>query len=688
MRGTISRARKRLILILAAVTATVAGLGVLAPMAASAAGGCEVDYQVQHQWPGGFTAKVDVTNLGEAIDGWTVKWSFASGQQVTQAWNADITATGGQVTAKNVSYNRSIASNASTSFGFNGSWTQANPVPSSFTLNGVTCDGTVGEPSTPPTTTPPPTGGVSAMDQVAAMQPGWNVGNTLDALGGETAWGNPMITEQLLQTVKAEGFNSIRLPVTWDENLGPAPDYTIDQAWLDRVAQVIDWALENDLQVLLNIHHDSWMWMSAMPTDHDGVLAKYDAIWTQLADRFKDYPAELSFESVNEPQFTNAEGAAGDAFVDELNRSFHEIVRDSGGGNADRLLVMPTLFTNADQARLDALKATIDDLDDPMVAATIHFYGFWPFSVNIAGFTTYNAEVEADLVGTFQRVNDTFVDADIPVIMGEWAVLNYDHNRPGVHEHGELMKFFEAAEFQARDKDVTTMLWDAGQFLNRNTLQWRDPHIYSYFEAGWTSRSGTASFDQVHLPKTGTIPAKTLTLNPNGTTFRGLWQGNTQLAQGTDYTVSGNTLTLTSTALTRLAGNRAYGTNSTIEARFSAGVPWQISVITSSTPVLSNATGPSASFAVPTQFNGNQLATMEAKYADGSNAGTATWTSYQEFWSNFRPDYNAGTLLLTPEFLAAVTDGQPVTLTFHFQSGATATYTITESGGTVTGTTA
>ncbi|MEU5871083.1 cellulase family glycosylhydrolase [Glycomyces sp. NPDC047369] len=678
---SLRRARLRLIAVAAAVLAVLAA-GVVGAASAQAAQGCTVDYRVTAQWPGGFTANATVKNLGDPVDGWTLAWTFGAGQRVTQAWNAVVTADGDAVTAANASYNAAIGTGGSVSFGFNGSWSGTNPVPAAFKLNGRTCDGGVGE----PTTTPPPTGGVSAMDQVAAMQPGWNVGNTLDALGGETAWGNPLITQELLAHVKSQGFNSIRLPVTWDEYMGPGPDYTVDPARMDRVAQVVDWALEEDLQVLLNVHHDSWMWLNALGTDHDDVLAKYEALWTQIADRFKDYPAELSFESVNEPQFTGAEGAAGDALTEELNLVFHEIVRGSGGGNDDRLLVLPTLVTNADQPRLDALKATIDGLDDPMVAATIHFYGFWPFSVNIAGFTSYNAEVEADLVGTFTRVNDTFVDNGIPVIMGEWAVLNYDHNRPGVHQSGELLKFFEAAEYQARDKGVTTMLWDAGQFLNRTTLQWRDQHMYEYFASGVTTRSGTASFDSVYLPQTGALTSKSLTLNRNGLTFQGVWQGGTKLAEGADYTVSGDTLTFTAAALTRLAGDRAYGVNAQLEARFSAGVPWRIKVITSDAPVLSSTTGPSSSFAILTQFKGDTLATMEAKYADGTNAGTATWTPYQEFWSNFRPDYAAGTLILTPEFLAAVTDGQPVTLTFHFYSGKTATYTITENGGTVTGT--
>jgi aryl-phospho-beta-D-glucosidase BglC (GH1 family) len=677
---SLRRSRARLVVVAAAVLALLA-TGLMGAVSAQAAQGCEVEYNVENQWPGGFTANVEVVNLGDAVDGWDVEWVWPEGQAVTHGWNAEFTTTAEHVKAENLSYNATIATGSSVSFGFNGSWAGVNRDPFEFRLNGRVCDGTTGEPTTTPTT-PPPTGG-TAMEQVAAMHPSWNVGNTLDALGGETGWGNPLITEELLAHVKSQGFNSIRLPVTWDEFVGPGPDYAVDPARMERVAQVVDWALEHDLQVLLNVHHDSWMWIDDLEADRETVLAKFESLWTQIADRFKDYPDELSFESNNEPQFAGVAAEEGDALNEELNLLFHEIVRGSGGGNDDRLLVLPTLHTNGDQARLDALKATIDGLDDPMIAATIHFYGFWPFSVNIAGYTHYDAEVEADLVGTFQRAHDTFVANGIPVLVGEWALLSYDYTRPGIHQRGELLKFFEAVTHHARDKGLTLALWDAGSFLHRDTLEWRDQDLYEYLVA--ETRSGTTSFDSVYLPGSGAVESQSLTLHRNGLAFEGLWHGGTRLAEGADYTVSGDTLTFTAAALTRLSGDRAYGVNAELEARFSAGVPWRIKVITADTPVLSDATGTTASFAIPTQFHGDTLATMEAKYADGSAAGPTNWTPFQEFWSSFRPDYDAGTIILPPEFCDAVADGRPVTLTFHFYSGAQVTYEITKSGTTVTG---
>lgn len=146
----------------AAITATGA---LTAVVAAAAAAGCQVNYQVTNQWTGGFGASVTLTNLGDPIAGWSLTWTFPAGQTITQAWNTSATQSGANVTATNVDYNGNLATNASASFGFNGSWNNSsNPVPTNFAVNGTACTGAVaptattpGGPSTPPPTTAPPT---------------------------------------------------------------------------------------------------------------------------------------------------------------------------------------------------------------------------------------------------------------------------------------------------------------------------------------------------------------------------------------------------------------------------------------------------------------------------------------------------------------------------------------------------
>ncbi|WP_235520998.1 rhamnogalacturonan lyase family protein [Cellulomonas sp. Leaf395] len=137
---------------MAATLAT--GIGVAVAQPATAAAGCRVDYTVTNQWGAGFGADVKITNLGDAVTGWTLTWSFGGGQTVIQSWNATTSQSGSQVTATNVSYNGGITSGASTSFGFNGTWSSSNPVPTSFALNGTACTGGTTTPTTSPTATP------------------------------------------------------------------------------------------------------------------------------------------------------------------------------------------------------------------------------------------------------------------------------------------------------------------------------------------------------------------------------------------------------------------------------------------------------------------------------------------------------------------------------------------------------
>ncbi|TQE23928.1 cellulase [Streptomyces ipomoeae] len=526
----------------------------------------------------------------------------------------------------------------------------------------------------------------NAMAAVAAMQPGWNLGNSLDAIPDETDWGQPRTTKALLDSVRPRGFRSIRIPVTWSDHQGAAPKYTIDPAYMNRVKEVVDWAMADGFYVILDVHHDSWQWTSKMSTDHDKVLARFDATWTQIATAFRNEPAQLVFESVNEPQFDNADNARKAGLLNELNTSFHKIVRASGGNNKNRLLMLPTEVCTPDQRLMDDLAATMKSLRDERLIATVHYYGYYPFSVNVAGSTRFDAQAREDLTRTFKRMRDTFVARGIPVVVGEYGLLGYDHG-PGAVERGEMLKYFEALGHAARTNKVTTVLWDNGSFYDRSKLRWKDAGLFRQIKSSWTTRSATASSDSVFVPKSGPVKDHTLTLNLNGATFTALKQGSTKLVSGRDYTLSGNRLTLKAAALTRLVGNRDHGVNATLQATFSRGVAWSIRVITYDTPALSGTTAATGSFRIPTQFRGDVLATMEATYADGGNAGPTNWTPYQQFNTAFAPDYAKKAIRLTPAFLDAVKDNARVKLTFHFWSGATTTYYVTKSGSTATGTT-
>src|SRR5689334_20176048 len=188
--GRMRLTRSRLLVATVVPATLAAAIGTLAVTAHAAAAGCNVTYTVSSQWPGGFGATVNLTNLGDPLTGWTLTWSYNAGQQVTQAWNATVAQNGSQVTARNVSWNGTLATNASASFGFNGSWTGSNPTPTTFALNGVTCTGATTPPTTTPTTSPT-TGGPQPAHSMGFIgcSMAENVAQGYVADGGTRMWG-------------------------------------------------------------------------------------------------------------------------------------------------------------------------------------------------------------------------------------------------------------------------------------------------------------------------------------------------------------------------------------------------------------------------------------------------------------------------------------------------------------------
>ncbi|WP_432933453.1 arabinofuranosidase catalytic domain-containing protein [Microbispora sp. CA-135349] len=152
------------------LVAMAGAAGALTAPAAHAAAGCRVDYSVTNQWPGGFGANVSITNLGDPINGWRLSWSFSAGQTITQLWNGTMTQSGAQVTVADAGYNGTLATGASTSFGFNGAYSGTNPAPASFTLNGTACTGGVTA-SPSPATSPSPSPSASPSSPATSSKP-------------------------------------------------------------------------------------------------------------------------------------------------------------------------------------------------------------------------------------------------------------------------------------------------------------------------------------------------------------------------------------------------------------------------------------------------------------------------------------------------------------------------------------
>jgi endoglucanase len=516
---------------------------------------------------------------------------------------------------------------------------------------------------------------VSPMQQyVDAMQPGINLGNTLDAIPNETSWGNPLVTQELMQKYAAAGYKSIRIPITWTDHTGPAPMYAVDPVWMDRVQQVVDWALGAGLRVMINTHHDSWQWINAMPTKHDEVLTRFTAIWTQVGERFANYPPTLMFESINEPQFAGVDDATGRVLLDELNTTFFDVVRSTGGMNATRPLVLPCLHTNSGQANLDSLAATIAKLSDANLITTFHFYGFWPFSVNIMGYTKFNTASVNNITEGFDPVYDTFVTKGIPAIVGEFGLL-----AGASVERGELLKYHEYVSHYSRAKRMTHMFWDTGGLIDRTSYAVKDADLYRIMMQTLRGRATTADNDTVFLNAGEELTKATVKLNLNGNRFVSLTEGSTVLEAGVDYTLEGSVLTIRKKWLAKYA-IAPFGQKAVLSVNASAGPAWKLYVRYAQAPELASASGPAGgNLVIPTAFNGDMLATMEARRADGSPAGPASWTPFKE-WGVFSPNYSNGTITISPNFFKEEPAGV-IDLKFHFWSGRVANYQLTLAPG-------
>lgn len=280
----------------------------------------------------------------------------------------------------------------------------------------------------------------TAVQLAAKIKLGWNIGNTLEATGGETAWGNPKVTKALIDGVKANGFNAIRIPCSWNQNLANASTAQIKTEWLDRVKEVVQYCVDNDMYVLVNIHWDGG-WLENNITEAKKVEnnAKQKAFWEQIATHLRGFDEHLLFASANEPA---VEDAAQMAVLTSYHQTFINAVRSTGGKNAYRTLVVQGPTTDIEKTNKLMTTLPIDTAASRMMVE-VHYYSPWNFggltkdetwgkmfyywgaNYHSTTDTERNATYgeEADLEKTFKLMKTQFVDKGIPVLLGEFGAI-------------------------------------------------------------------------------------------------------------------------------------------------------------------------------------------------------------------------------------------------------------------------
>lgn len=345
---------------------------------------------------------------------------------------------------------------------------------------------------------------ITSQQLVEDMTFGWNLGNTLDVCQAdrdgdgkinehveagekvdETLWGNPKATKELFTSLKKNGVNAVRIPVTWRDHMDS--NGNIDREWMDRVQQVVDYAYSQGMYVIINVHHDgggdpkfgAWI-IEESQKDYNTFLKKYKNIWKQIAERFKNYSDYLIFESMNEVGFDtlyNKNKADAYNLINKINQDFVDIIRATGGNNAKRHLLIAGYYTDIERT-CDSLYKMPDDKAGRCILS-VHYYTPWDFCTCDRKHTWgTNSEVRQmeTLIGKMKK---NFVDKGIPVIIGEYAASGSDLS--------SCIFFIEKLNKLCSDYGIATFIWDSGRQVNRKTYKWRTPQ---YLEALKRATSG------------------------------------------------------------------------------------------------------------------------------------------------------------------------------------------------------
>lgn len=311
---------------------------------------------------------------------------------------------------------------------------------------------------------------MTSMELAADMGIGWNLGNSLEAIGGETAWGNPLVTEALIDSVKAAGFNAIRVPVAWSK-FSDSTNFIIQQEWLERVETVVNYALDNNMYVLLNIHWDGG-WMQPTYKDQEYVNTRLAAMWKQIANYFKDYGDFLLFAGTNEVMVHGDYSTPTEEYYtvqNSFNQTFVNTVRATGGKNRQRHLVVQGFNTNIDHAVNFAVMPA--DIVEHRLMMEVHYYDPFNFTLNENTNITQWGKMATDSskmqAGAnekfadkqFEKMKTHFIDKGYPVILGEYGAIR----RPDVENHNLFREYYlKYITKSALEHGLVPFYWDNG----------------------------------------------------------------------------------------------------------------------------------------------------------------------------------------------------------------------------------
>ncbi|MDX3195824.1 glycoside hydrolase family 5 protein [Streptomyces sp. MN03-5084-2B] len=332
---------------------------------------------------------------------------------------------------------------------------------------------------------------LNAAQIVADMGAGWNLGNQLEAntngVPSETAWGQPTITPGLIDKVKAAGFKTIRIPISYLNYIGAGPNYQVNAAWLNRIQQVVDYAYQRGLYVLINMHGDGYKtvngsWLICDSGNQATIRAKYQKVWQQVATRFAGYDQHLVMEAMNE-EFDGQYGNPTQpcyANINAYNQIFVDTVRKTGGNNSSRWLLIAGWNTNIDYTTgnygfvmpTDQFRSTSIPAAEKRIMISVHYYSPWDFAgeengnitqwgrgaTNPSKKSTWGQEDYLD--AQLKAVRDVFVSKGYPAVVGEYGSV--DKSAFDSASNRYRADFARAVVSTAKKYGAATVYWDNG----------------------------------------------------------------------------------------------------------------------------------------------------------------------------------------------------------------------------------
>lgn len=343
----------------------------------------------------------------------------------------------------------------------------------------------------------------TAIDVANEMGNGWNLGNTMEATPTwisdptvtqcETAWQPYITTKAAIDGIKDAGFGSVRVPVAWSNLMSDDGKYTISSDYFDRIDEIVGYVLDNDMYCIINIHWDGGWWKdfgAKSESTQKEAMKKYAAMWTQIADHYKDYSDKLIFESANEELGDDGFKLLGVKKlyekVNEINQKFVDIVRASGGKNGERFLLIAGVNTNIKKTCDQKFKMPTDKIDNHLLIS-VHYYdpstyciatdpnNSWGYQASW-GTKDDIAEMEASL-----SQMKKFSDAGYGVVIGEYGVGTIKKGNRYVAKEG-TDKFFKSMLEICDKYGFCPMLWDIGDWYNRMECKFKDKKIAAIYK--------------------------------------------------------------------------------------------------------------------------------------------------------------------------------------------------------------